>query len=128
MDKFPSIHHLPFSPQVHNDDKILPSSSCKHFLQSKPTSLSSPKENDVNEICIHEKLDGGNCCIHKGLIYARTHSSPTKHPWFNTMVFFKEPFYSKYMFFGKKKRDVQSSHKPSVFLKRERTKRTAPVA
>jgi hypothetical protein len=31
---------------------------------------------------VTEKLDGGNCCIHRGAVYARTHKHPATHPSF----------------------------------------------
>lgn len=32
---------------------------------------------------VTEKLDGGNCCIHRGLVYARTHAHPATHASFS---------------------------------------------
>ena len=73
MDKFPSISHLPFSPQVHDDDTVLDGNSdslCK-FVKEK--------------VVIHEKLDGGNCCIFEARVFARSHRQEACHPWFNTI-------------------------------------------
>lgn len=49
MDKFPSIPHLSFSPQINADDIVVPDGKVNLFGSSM-------------EIVIHEKLDGGNCC------------------------------------------------------------------
>jgi hypothetical protein len=35
------------------------------------------------EAVVTEKLDGGNCCLHQGEVYARTHSAPTTNDWFS---------------------------------------------
>ena len=35
------------------------------------------------ETVVTEKLDGGNCCLHNGEVYARTHSAPTNNAWFS---------------------------------------------
>ena len=32
---------------------------------------------------ITEKLDGGNCCLKGGMVFARTHTSPATQPWFS---------------------------------------------
>ena len=34
---------------------------------------------------VTEKLDGGNCCLKGGEVFARTHAAPTRHPWFGTV-------------------------------------------
>tara|TARA_B100000795_G_scaffold214930_1_gene168739 strand:- start:449 stop:871 length:423 start_codon:yes stop_codon:yes gene_type:complete len=34
------------------------------------------------EVVVTEKLDGGNCCLWRGGVYARTHSHEATHPWF----------------------------------------------
>ncbi|KAJ3051667.1 hypothetical protein HK097_007296 [Rhizophlyctis rosea] len=65
---FPSIPHLPFSPQVHSDDTVLSSTTKSPFVGV--------------EVIITEKLDGGNCCWHNGTVYARTHSHPASHDSF----------------------------------------------
>jgi len=69
MGKYPSTPHLPFSPSVNPDDIVANSSQCAGIL--------------AEEIVITEKLDGGNCCIMDGQVYARTHSEPTSHGWFS---------------------------------------------
>merc|ERR1712086_39102 len=69
MGKYPSTPHLPFSPSVNPDDIVANSSQCAGIL--------------AGEIVITEKLDGGNCCIMDGQVYARTHNAPTAHAWFS---------------------------------------------
>jgi hypothetical protein len=72
MSKYPSTQHLPFSPGLGCDDIIM------YDPHSLDTLLS-------NEIIVTEKLDGGNCCIANGVVYARTHKHPATHPWFGTI-------------------------------------------
>jgi RNA ligase/AAA domain len=69
LDGFPSISHLPFSPQVHSDDTKLPAKAASIFVGRK--------------VIISEKLDGGNCCLYGGKVYARTHKHEASHPWFS---------------------------------------------
>jgi hypothetical protein len=64
--KFPRIYHLPFS-SVSNEDKVLSDVS---------TLLNVP-------LVITEKLDGSNVCLERQGCYARSHSTPPKHPSFN---------------------------------------------
>ncbi|MCK9597126.1 hypothetical protein M0R19_08135 [Candidatus Pacearchaeota archaeon] len=67
MIKYPRTYHLPFSQEIHSDDKthINP-----EFFINKP-------------IIITEKLDGGNCCLNDGKVYARSVNSETNCPSFN---------------------------------------------
>lgn len=67
MNKYPKTYHLPFSEGINNDDRII--QSVKPFLNK--------------EIVISEKLDGGNACLTRGNVYARTHSSPAIHKSFD---------------------------------------------
>lgn len=69
QEKYPSTPHLSFSPGVNTDDVQLSASATMGF--------------EGREIVITEKLDGGNCCIKGGLVYARTHSSPASHASFS---------------------------------------------
>lgn len=69
--KYPSTMHLPFSPGVNSDDVIMDEISTVGLLE--------------DDIVITEKLDGGNCCISNGVVYARTHKHPAVHPWFGTI-------------------------------------------
>lgn len=61
--KYPSTSQLPFSPGVNSDDIQL--ADCESILHA--------------EVIITEKLDGGNCCIKDGQVYARTHAQSTTH-------------------------------------------------
>jgi len=63
---YPSTPHLPFSPGVQVDDTKL--ADCPWLVG--------------HELVVTEKLDGGNCCLWRGGVYARTHSHEAKHPWF----------------------------------------------
>lgn len=78
-ENYPHTPYLPkdFSPgqpkeekQRKGEDSVL--TCCQHLTQV--------------EVVVTEKLDGGNCCIKKTAgvveVYARSHSSPTKHQWF----------------------------------------------
>mmetsp|Transcript_28522 Transcript_28522/g.69542 ORF Transcript_28522/g.69542 Transcript_28522/m.69542 type:complete len:378 (-) Transcript_28522:87-1220(-) len=67
--KFPSIPHLDFSPQVHADDIQLDCKQSQTFIGV--------------EVVVTEKLDGGNCCLCNGSVFARTHKQPAKHPSFS---------------------------------------------
>ena len=58
--KHPSTEHLPCSPGVHAGSSQL--GDCTGILQG--------------EAVIAEMLDGGNCCITEGQVYARTHARP----------------------------------------------------
>mmetsp|Transcript_29560 Transcript_29560/g.41067 ORF Transcript_29560/g.41067 Transcript_29560/m.41067 type:complete len:255 (-) Transcript_29560:146-910(-) len=79
LGKFPSIPHLDFSPQVHSDDIQLDANLSKMFLGVP--------------VVVTEKLDGGNCCLRDGNVYARTHKKPTSHESFSWI---------KQMYAGKK--------------------------
>eukprot|EP00811_Abedinium_folium_P000231 NODE_1020_length_2648_cov_5.422451.p1 GENE.NODE_1020_length_2648_cov_5.422451~~NODE_1020_length_2648_cov_5.422451.p1 ORF type:complete len:741 (-),score=238.33 NODE_1020_length_2648_cov_5.422451:322-2544(-) len=68
-DNYPSTPHLPFSPGVNPDDICL--ADCQDLLH--------------NEVVVTEKLDGGNCCIKGGQIYARTHGQPATHASFSAV-------------------------------------------
>jgi hypothetical protein len=71
--KYLSTPHLPFSPGKHEDDTLL----------SADAAASGRLFNE--EVAITEKLDGGNCCIARGVVYARSHKHPATHPWFGTL-------------------------------------------
>eukprot|EP00803_Ostreobium_quekettii_P004943 evm.model.scf_1877.1 EVM.evm.TU.scf_1877.1 scf_1877:793-4459(+) len=68
---YPRTPHLPFSPAVAHDDVLL-----EMGVASDLTSWS---------IVITEKLDGGNCCIHQGKVYARTHRHEATHTSFGAI-------------------------------------------
>lgn len=68
MKKYPRTPHLPFSPGVQSDDKIIPAKYLKNFLNKR--------------IIATEKMDGQNQTFkgHRG-IYARSHEIETQLPW-----------------------------------------------
>jgi len=63
--KYNRTYHLPWSPGATKDDKR--SSTIEKLLSE--------------EIIITEKLDGENCGIERGGVYARSHSAYTVSPW-----------------------------------------------
>ena len=73
--RYPSTPHLPFSPRVNSDDVQLQNEDCRPFF---PEGL----EKAGVEVVITEKLDGGNCCLREGIVYARTHSKEADHASF----------------------------------------------
>lgn len=68
MKKYPRTYHLPFSPEVHSDDKIINEKFLPNFLNKR--------------IIITEKMDGQNQTYkgHKG-VFARSHEVETQLPW-----------------------------------------------
>eukprot|EP00052_Salpingoeca_macrocollata_P016935 m.137011 g.137011 ORF g.137011 m.137011 type:complete len:207 (-) comp20215_c0_seq2:369-989(-) len=65
--KYPTTPHLPFSPAALSEGDVkLPEAS--QFVGC--------------EVIITEKLDGGNCCLKDGKVYARSHAEETSHKWF----------------------------------------------
>lgn len=65
--KFPRTPHLPFSPEIHADDKT----------HEEPAVLLG------REVVITEKLDGGNCCLWRGQTFGRSTALPAIHPSFS---------------------------------------------
>jgi len=65
MSKYNRTYHLPFSPGSTNDDRI--SSSVASLLGI--------------DVVITEKLDGENCGMERGGVYARSHAAYTESPW-----------------------------------------------
>eukprot|EP00039_Didymoeca_costata_P032811 m.39448 g.39448 ORF g.39448 m.39448 type:complete len:230 (+) comp9554_c0_seq2:211-900(+) len=70
--KYPSTPHLPFSPCVQSDDILMDISAVAKSFTGK-------------EVVITEKLDGGNCCVKDGKVFARTHSKEATHASFSTI-------------------------------------------
>jgi hypothetical protein len=68
-DKYPRTPHFHFSPGVASDDIVAKTAGEFGFLAG-------------NEIHVSEKLDGGNCCLAQGKVYARTHSKVATHESF----------------------------------------------
>lgn len=66
-EKYPRTLHLPWSLGRSEDDKVL--ASADHFLN--------------RELIISEKLDGGNACINREGVFARTHGGTATHPSFS---------------------------------------------
>jgi len=92
--KYPRTFHLPFSPEVHADDKVHQDAA---FLVDR-------------DVVITEKLDGGNYCLWRGATYARSTGQETVHPSFS---FIKAKHASKtlnedYCFYGENLQAVRS--------------------
>lgn len=68
-DNYPKTPHVPFSPGVNPDDSCM--ADCTALL--------------LQEVVVTEKLDGGNCCIKNGLVFARTHAQPATHESFSAI-------------------------------------------
>jgi len=79
MKKYPRTFHFQFSPEIHDDDKVISFKYLGNFLQ--------------DEIIITEKLDGSNSALkgHQG-VFGRSHALPTKEPWYDHL---KGLYYSK---------------------------------
>lgn len=66
--KYPRTYHLPFSPEIHSDDKVHQNPD---FFIGK-------------EVIVTEKLDGGNCSINSlGEVFARSVSTTASHGSFS---------------------------------------------
>lgn len=65
--KYPRTFHLPWSPGGTNDDKRM--KTVEHLL-GVPTIMT-------------EKMDGGNVCLTKDAVYARSHASEPTEPWYD---------------------------------------------
>jgi hypothetical protein len=82
--KFPRIHHLSFSQQIHKDDKTI--ENPEYFLNK--------------EIIITEKLDGSNCCFFEDKWFSRS-GELASGSWFNIL---KNKHFNNYdknfMYFG----------------------------
>jgi hypothetical protein len=92
MNKYPRTLHLPFSPEIHSDDKTINIDTLNELLS--------------HQIVITEKMDGGNCMMQKGVgVFARSHSLPTSCPTFNLIKnihFFPKEYLmnDNYLYFG----------------------------
>ena len=58
--------------QGHDDDVLLPACGASRFVGPR--------------VIITEKLDGANCCLQRGEVYARTHSHAATHASFGPGV------------------------------------------
>lgn len=63
--KYPSTPHWPWSETVHRDDST----------HQRPENFVGP------EVVITEKLDGGNTCLWRGDVYARSTTQPSHAGW-----------------------------------------------
>ena len=66
VPKYPRTYHWPWSPQVHQDDSY----------HRDPTVFVGP------EVVITEKLDGGNTCLARGDVFARSTGQRATAGWF----------------------------------------------
>ena len=80
INKYPRTLHLPFSPEIHSDDKVMNLKDVENILNQ--------------EYVILEKMDGQNNCL-KGLntnngnyggVFARTHTQETQLPWDSYLI------------------------------------------
>jgi len=71
FSKYPSTSHLPFSPEIASDDSVMSKSSALVFVNCP--------------VVVSEKIDGGNCCIHRGKVFARSHKEEASHESFSTI-------------------------------------------
>jgi len=63
---FPRTPHSALSPGSSYDDIFLSATSCTAW----------------DEVVVTEKIDGGNCCLSSGRVFARSHARETALPWF----------------------------------------------
>ncbi len=70
--KYPKTQHLPFSPCVFDDDVMLDANAASKLFVGK-------------EVVITEKLDGGNCQLFRGSVYARSVKSEATHGSFSAV-------------------------------------------
>ena len=80
INKYPRTLHLPFSPEVHSDDKVINFKDLNNLLNK--------------EYVVLEKMDGQNNCL-KGLdtntnnyggVFARTHTQETQLAWDSYLI------------------------------------------
>ena len=71
MSKYPRTPHLPFSPEIHSDDKVCNLVDLKRIID------------DQLEMVILEKYDGGNTMLDNPGVFARSHIQPTACPTFD---------------------------------------------
>ena len=71
MKKYPRTYHLPFSPEVHSDDKVCDILDLEKIIERKIP------------VVITAKLDGGNSALTPQGVFARSHAQETSCPSFN---------------------------------------------
>ena len=64
--KYPRTPHLPFSPGLKNDDRMVETGWESIF---------------DNTLVLTEKMDGGNGMLCREACYDRSHGAPTRNPW-----------------------------------------------
>jgi hypothetical protein len=122
-EKYPRTPHFPFSPGINSDD----------IVTTKTLDIFFPSKQQQVDIHISEKLDGGNCCLKQGQVFARTHGKPATHESFSavkalyhTIIIpqLSEEEFEQLEFFGENMAAVHSIHYsadpkfplPSVFF------------
>lgn len=68
MEKYGRSLHAPISLGTTSDDRFMPADYLSYFA-------------NLPSLTLTEKLDGQNNCFKKSGLYARSHTSPSKHPW-----------------------------------------------
>lgn len=68
MDKYGRCLHAHISLGTTSDDRFMPNGYVEAFA-------------DMESLVMTEKLDGQNNCFKETGVYARSHVSPTEHPW-----------------------------------------------
>ena len=71
--KYAKSLHAPISLGTTSDDRFLPKDYLQSFVQ-------------MDELILTEKLDGQNNCFNKYGVFARSHTSPTSHPWDQPLI------------------------------------------
>ena len=66
--KYGRTLHAPISLGTTSDDRFMPKGYLKAFAQ-------------MEDLVLTEKLDGQNNCFNKYGVFARSHTSPSIHPW-----------------------------------------------
>lgn len=68
LKKYGRSLHAPISLGTTSDDRFMPKGFLQYFA-------------DLDNLTLTEKLDGQNNCFKSSGVYARSHTSPTEHPW-----------------------------------------------
>jgi hypothetical protein len=78
--KYPRTYHFPWSPGTTSDDRIAKESDLIRLF-CQPATEEQIDQLFEDDIIITEKLDGENCGMPKGGVYARSHAVYTESPW-----------------------------------------------
>jgi len=99
--KYPRTYHFSCSQEIFSDDKQLTSEIEESFLNKT--------------LIMTEKMDGGNSCLDKAKVFARTHEVETFHPSFSKLkALYNEIYYTvdfnfdRYMLFGENMQAIHS--------------------